>query len=60
MEYNLADLFESVADAISDREALICGDRRLTYGQLDERATRIANHLLGAGVGPGDHVGLYL
>jgi acyl-CoA synthetase (AMP-forming)/AMP-acid ligase II len=60
MEFNLADLFESVADAIPDREALICGDRRLTYGQLDERATRVGNHLREAGIRPGDHVGLYL
>ena len=60
MEYNLADLFESVADAIADREALICGDRRLTYRQLDERATRVGSYLRDAGVEPGDHVGLYL
>jgi ABC-type branched-subunit amino acid transport system substrate-binding protein len=60
MEYSLADLFESVADAIPDREALICGDRRLTYQQLDQRATRIGNHLREAGVKPGEHVGLYL
>ena len=31
MEFNLADLFEGVADAVPDREALVCGDRRLTY-----------------------------
>jgi len=60
LAFNLADLFESVADAIPDREALVCGDRRLTYGQLDERANRIAHFLAGAGVQPGQHVGLYL
>ncbi|HEX9235719.1 MAG TPA: AMP-binding protein, partial [Actinomycetota bacterium] len=60
VEFNLADLFESVADAIPEREALICADRRLTYAQLDERATRVASHLRDAGVRPGEHVGLYL
>ncbi|HYI45168.1 MAG TPA: acyl-CoA synthetase [Actinomycetota bacterium] len=60
MEFNLADLFESVADAVPEREALVCGDRRLTYKELDERATRLAHHLSSIGVGAGDHIGLYL
>ena len=60
MSYDLADLFEAVADAVPDREALIVGDRRLTYSQLDERANRLANHLLACGVRPGEHVGLQL
>jgi len=59
-EYNLADLFESVAEAVPERVALVCGQRRLTYAQLEERANRLANHLLGAGIGPGDHVGIQL
>ena len=48
------------ADALGDKEALVIGDERRTYAQLEERANRLANHLLGVGVGPGDHVGLYL
>lgn len=60
MTYNLADLFESVADAIADREALVSGGRRLSYAELDARANRVAHALLAAGIGPGDHVGLYL
>ena len=60
MEWNLADLFEAVADAIPEREALVCGTTRLTYAGLDERATRLANGLADRGVGPNDHVGLWL
>ncbi len=60
MEFNLADLFEAVTDAVPEREALICGEGRQTYAQLDERATRLANHLASAGIKHGDHVGLYL
>lgn len=60
MEFNLADLFESVVDAVPEREALVCGDRRLTYKELDERATRLAHHLTSVGVQQGDHIGLYL
>jgi 3-oxocholest-4-en-26-oate---CoA ligase len=60
MEFNIADLFESVADAVPGRMAVVSGDRRLTFAELDERATRVANALLAQGVRPGDHVGLYL
>ncbi|MFD8727922.1 acyl-CoA synthetase [Streptomyces sp. NPDC059611] len=67
MEYNLADLFESVVDVVPDREALLYVDhpgtgaeRRLTYAGLDAAANRIAHHLIGAGLRPGEHLGLHL
>jgi len=60
MEFHLADLFESVADAVPDREAIVCADKRATHAKLDERATRLAHALSTAGVRPGDHIGLYL
>lgn len=67
MEYNLADLFESVVDVVPDREALLYVDhpgtgaeRRLTYAELDAAANRIAHHLIGAGLRPGQHLGLHL
>ena len=59
MEFNLADLFEAVADAVPDRLALVAGDRRLTYRELDERANRVAHYLRDVGVLPGQHVGIY-
>ena len=59
MEFNLADLYEIVADAVPDRLALVAGDRRLTYGQLDQRANRFAHHLLDRGVEPGEKVAIY-
>ena len=60
MEFNLADLIESIADAIPDQEAIICGDTRLTYRELDDRATRLAHYFLDNGVRAGDHIGVYL
>src|SRR5947207_6511957 len=60
MQYNLADLWERVVDTVPERESLVCGERRLTYAEADERANRLAHHLAAQGVGPGDHVALYL
>ncbi|WP_431956749.1 acyl-CoA synthetase [Nocardia lijiangensis] len=59
MAFNVADLFEHAVDAVPDRTAIICGDRRVTYRELDERANRLAHHLAARGVGKDDHVGLY-
>lgn len=58
--FNLADLFELVVDTVPDNEALIAGDIRLTYRQLDERINRVAHVLQVHGVERGDHIGLYL
>src|SRR3954471_1718960 len=60
VEFNLADLWERVVDEIPDHEAIVCGERRLTYAQADARATQLAHHLAGQGVAAGDHVALYL
>src|SRR5580658_3433257 len=59
MALNFADLFEHAADAFGERIAVTCGDTQVTYTELDERVNRLAHHLARAGVGPGDHVGLY-
>ena len=60
MQLNIADLFESLVDTIGDRTALVCGERRLTFRDLEERSNRLAHFLAARGVGSGDHVGLYL
>jgi len=59
MALNFADLFEHAADAFADRTAVACADRQVTHRELDERTSRLAHHLAGLGIGPGDHVGLY-
>ncbi len=58
LTFNLADLFEVVAEQIPDRVAIVIGERRTTYRELDERSTRFANYLLANGVQPGDTVGI--
>ncbi len=59
MAYNIADLFEHTADVVPDRVAVVDGDRRFTYRELDERANRIAHFLAARGIGADDHVGIY-
>jgi acyl-CoA synthetase (AMP-forming)/AMP-acid ligase II len=56
---NIADLAEHAIDAVPDRVALICGDEKLTYAQLEERANRLAHYLIDRGVRKDDKVGLY-
>ena len=50
--------FEVRALIDPDAPAVTCGDEALTYGQLRERAGRLANHLRRRGVRTGDHVGV--
>jgi 3-oxocholest-4-en-26-oate---CoA ligase len=59
MALNMADLFEHAVDTFPERVAVICGDRQLTYRELEDEANRLAHHLAAQEVGPGGHVGLY-
>lgn len=56
---NLADVLEAMADAVPDRVAVATIDRDYTYAEIDERSTRLANHLVSIGVRPGDHVAVH-
>jgi acyl-CoA synthetase (AMP-forming)/AMP-acid ligase II len=57
--YNFADLFELTADKVPDRVAVVDRRRRVTYGELEARANRLAHALTAAGVEPGQHVGIF-
>lgn len=52
--------FERSCDERPDAVALECEDAILTYRALDERANRLAHHLLARGVTAGDRVGVLL
>ncbi len=51
-------LFEERARAAGERIALSCGEAQWTYRELEERANRLAHHLVGLGVRPGARVGV--
>jgi len=54
------DLVARQAERTPDALAVVGGDVRLTYAELDARAARVAAHLGAAGVGPGAIVGVCL
>jgi fatty-acyl-CoA synthase len=60
LELHFATLWESVADAIGDREAVVTGASRCTWSEYDDRASRLAGAFADAGLGPDSKVGLYL
>jgi amino acid adenylation domain-containing protein/FkbM family methyltransferase len=41
-----------------ERVAAVCGERRVSYGEIDARSDHLAAHLAGLGVGPETRVGL--
>ncbi len=60
-EHHLVHHFLEVsADRLPDKIALVCGDERLTYAQVEEKANRLANGLATLGVKRGDRVALFL
>ena len=55
---NLAALLEDTARLHPEREALVLGDTRLGYAQVDAAANQVANLLVARGIVPGDKVAL--
>lgn len=55
---NLAVLLEDSARNVPERCAVICGETRLTYAQINAKANQIANALKNIGVQAGDKVAL--
>jgi acyl-CoA synthetase (AMP-forming)/AMP-acid ligase II len=53
----LADLTRQQARRRGDKVAHVFEDRTTTFGELDDRASRIANGLIAAGVGPQARIG---
>ncbi len=54
----LGDMLERSARRFAERTALIDGDQRVSYRELNEASNRLAHHLLGLGMASGDRVGM--
>ena len=71
--FNLSDVFGTVAEAIADQTFLVWRGRRLSYGEVNRRVDGFANYLTSVGLGchteragleghesGQDHLGIYL
>lgn len=56
MTFTLAGLARDLPAARRDVAALVAGNRRVTWGELDDRAARVASGLVAAGLAPGERV----
>ena len=73
MEFSVAEIHEAIAAARPDALCLVFREHRLTWAEVTERTRRLANYLIGAGLGVHverprlaghesgqDHLGIYL
>jgi 3-oxocholest-4-en-26-oate---CoA ligase len=58
--WNYANAFETIAVAIPNAQAQVCGDRRYTWQSFEARADLLAADMLGAGVTRDGKVAAYL
>jgi amino acid adenylation domain-containing protein len=56
----LETFLEESARRFPEKIALVCGQRRLTYGEIETSANRIAHGLIQKGIQRGDRVAVYL
>lgn len=59
-DWNFARVWNDLAAEVPDREALVCGPVRRSYRELADRGGRLASHLAGRGVGPGERVAMHM
>jgi acyl-CoA synthetase (AMP-forming)/AMP-acid ligase II len=60
VDWNLADIWEAVAEEAPDRTAHICGERRFTWAEFEARSAALAADLVKAGVSHQGKVAAYL
>jgi long-chain acyl-CoA synthetase len=56
--FHLANILDCSAREYADKTAIVFGDKRITYAQLNAAANQVAGGLTAAGIGKGDKVAL--
>ena len=57
---NIKQMLEKTAGEVPQKDAMVLGSYRITYGELNEASNRVANALIGLGVEKGDHVAILM
>jgi len=57
---NLKSMLEKTADKYAEKTAIVYGDRRISYSELDTASNKVASTLLKSGVKKGDRVTMML
>ena len=60
MQVHFANIWQSIADEVGERTALIHGDERVSWAQHDDQAARLAQAFVELGLQPDSKVALYL
>ena len=60
MDYLVHHLLRSSAERLADKEALVCGKTRLSYGQAWQKVSSLASGLSRLGASRGCRVGVYM
>ena len=60
MQPHFGAIWEAISDAVPDAPAVVQGTRRIDWRSYEQRAARLAQALLDAGLGPHSKVGIYL
>ncbi len=56
--WSFAATWEGIAGEVPERDAIICGSRRVSWAAFEDRSGRLASHLWTEGVRPGDKVAI--
>lgn len=59
MSWHIADIWENIAAAIPDKPALICGDKRYSWAEYENRSARLAQVLVDNGLKTGAKLSIY-
>lgn len=54
------ELFEEQVERTPNSLAVVCGDKQLTFRELNQQANRLSRQLRGLGIGPDEMVGIFL
>jgi long-chain acyl-CoA synthetase len=57
---NLKQMLEEIASEVPQQTAVVLGSRKVSYRELDETSSRIANALISLGIRKGDHVAILM